>query len=370
MSEELFDKAFRGTSPTDVQDPPRFGQPAETAKDAIVLGLRAFFDNDQVPGRLNENPTVEKYMTGYTAGLDPFATTVEIVQEHPDILERLPHLSVTVSGARNRRLTVGNLLVGQPQYAPRVEGTATGPFDLSTTTEYTLHYRTQPLRRGVWVDSQVVLRSNRFDDWTAATVEDVVRVINEQALYVHAFVTPEGTIGIETAGPRVNVIEVRDTNDPALLTLLGFSAGQTDNALNTARPPRNRYHQATEVTVNVDVLSVDINTRRELSDMVYSWATFWLERDNFELQGRTWSDEDVNTPEEWWHLILHQEVNMGQYQTTDRMNDGKDKLHIQRITIPVTLIQYLDRAVRHPDGSNWVAQESTVRQDDSLPGKS
>lgn len=375
MSNELFDKSFRPTAPEDGNDPPRFGQPAETTKDAIVLGLRQFFDDTQVAGRFAENPTVEKYLTGFSAGTDPFATTVEIVQEHPDILESLPHLSVTVSNARNRRMTIGNLLIGQPQYPPRVEGTSTGPFDLSTSEatppEYVLRYRTQPDRGGSWVESSVVLRQSRFSDWTSATVDDIVRVINEQSLYARSFVTPEGTIGIETGGlkgtRRPNVIEIVDSPAAALL---GFSAGQRGTSFDTARPPRNRYHQATEVTVNIDVLSVDVNTRRELADLVYSWATFWLERDHFELQGRTWSDEDVNEPEEWWHLVIHQEVNMGQFQTTDRVASAKDKLHIQRVTIPVTLFQYLDRNVRFSDGRNWVAAPDTTRFDETLPPKS
>lgn len=377
MSDELFDKRYRPTAPSDLHDPPRFGQPLETTKDAFVLGLRQFFNEQQVVGRLRELPTIEKYQAGFEAGNDPFLTTVEIVQEFPDVLEKLPHISVTAASARNRRVTVGVPLIDQVQYPPRVEASATGPFDLSTATgvvprEYVLRYRTQPERRGVWVESVVALRQSRFADWSQATVQDVVRVINEQALYAHAFVTPEGTVAMECGGRaggdvRPNVIEILGTSTPGILNLLGFSSGQTDNVFNTARPPANRYHLASEVIVNVDVLSVDINTRREITDLIYGWAIFWLERDFFELQGRTWTDEDVNSPQEWWHITFHQEVSVGQFQVVDRPQSGKDKTHVQRVTIPVTLYQYIDRPVRTSTGANFVLSTALLTEDPSLP---
>jgi hypothetical protein len=380
MSDELFDKRYRPTTPADLNDPPQFAQPLETTKDAFVLGLRTFFDQQQVQGRLRELPTIQKYQAGFDAGNDPFLTTVEIVQEFPDILERLPHISVTAASARNRRMTIGVPLIDQVQYPPRVEASATGPFDLSTATgvvpaEYVLRYRTQPERRGVWVESQVILRQSRFADWTQATVQDVVRVINEQALFARAFVTAEGTVAIECGGPaggdvRPNVIEVLGTSTPGILTLLGFTAGQTDNVFNTTRPPANRYHLASEVVVNIDVLSVDVNTRRELTDLIYGWAIFWLERDFYELQGRTWTDEDVNDPQEWWHIVFHQEVSVGQFQAFDRPQSGKDKAHVQRVTVPVTTYQYIDRPVRTSTGGNFILSTDILTEDPDLPGAS
>ena len=344
-----------------------------------MLGLRTFFGQTQPTGRFQELPTIEKYQAGLSSGLDPFLTTVEIVQEYPDILEQLPHISVTAGGSRNRRATLGVPLIAQVQYPPRVEGTATGPFDLSTSTSangvYTLFYQTQPERRGVNVVSSVVFQQARFTDWTNATVQDVVRVINEQALYVQAFVTEENTIGIQVGGPgggdvRPNTIEILATNDPALLTLLGFSAGQSDNSFNTARPPRKRYHMAAEITVNIDVITPGVNTRREIADLVYSWAIFWLSRDYFELQGRTWQNEDVNNPEEWYHVIFHQEVSVGPHSETARLGDGKDKVHIQRVTVPVTTFQYIDREVRFSTGANFILQESSLVSDANLLPKS
>lgn len=378
MADELFDKQYRSTVPNDANDPPRFAQVMETTKDAFVLGLRTFFDETQAAGRRQELPHIDKYAVGFAASQDPFLTTVEIVQEYPDILEQLPHVSVTVAGVRNRRATLGVPLIDQVQYPPRVEATSTGPYDLSqptTATFQTLRYRTQPNRVGQWVESAVVFRSNRIANLASVSVQDVVRVINEQALYVRAFVTPENTVAIECGGRaggdcRPNVIEILGTSTATVLTQLGLTPGQLDNSFNATRAPANRYHMAAEVQVNIDVITPDPNLREELADLIYSWATFWLERDFFELQGRTWQAEDVNIPAEWYHVIVHQEVAVGQAQETPRPGDGSDKVHVQRVTVPVTTFQYIDRPVRFVDGSNFILQSSSLVEDENLPGTS
>lgn len=374
MANELFDNRYRSTVPDDLNDPPRFAQILETTKDAFVLSLREFFNGDQVPGRCQELPTIEKYAAGFAASDDPFLTTVEIVQEYPDILEALPHVSVTAASAQNRRMTIGSTLVAQVQYPPRVEGTATPTFDLSTTdgSPRMLRLRTQPNRSGIWEESCISFRQSRFVDWTAATLAEVLRVFQERPDFIQAFETTEGTLGIQCGGARggdrrPNAIEILGTSDPDLLTALGFTVGQSDNSLNQSRAPQNRYHMSSAVTINVDVLSVDPNTRREVADLIYSWATFWMERNNFELQGRTWQDEAVSSPEEWYHISFHQEVNLGAHQETARLNDAKDKIHIQRITIPVTTWMYIDRAVRKPDGSNWILQSEDFTLDTGIP---
>lgn len=375
-ADEQFDRAFRPTVPDDAQDPPRFGQILETTKDAFVLELRNFFGQVQPTGRIAELPTIEKYQVSEGSEFDPFLTGVEIVQEYPDILEHLPHIAVTAAGGQNQRMTVGVPFIATVQYPPEVTGSATGPFDLSTAPsaqEFTLRYRTQPFRNGEWVTSETILRQSRFADWTTATAADVVRVINEQALYACARLSPEGFIVIEAGGlrgrTRPNTIEILGSSTPGILTLLGFSAGQQDNSFNTARPPRHRYHMASSLNINIDVLASDVNVRRELADLVYSWATFWLARQFFEFQGRSTHDRTV-TPEEWYQIIFHQETSVAGHQDNQRLQDGKDKVHMQRVTVPVTTIQYIDRAVRQTDGSNWIANTDTCRNDTTLPPRS
>lgn len=351
--DEIELRAYTATTPDDTEDPPRFGQLVETAKDAFVLALRRFFDRAQTAERLGELPIIEKYAIGQSVGEDPYVTTVRLLQEYPDLKERLPHISVTGGGARNKRLTVGRPLIDRVQLAPRVVGTGTEPFVLAD--DDTLVVRTKP--DGIdWVTSTLVLRSGRFpssDPITAATAADVARVINEQALYVTTTATADGGLVISTGGPygkyTPNAIEVLTGSTANLLTELGFTVGQSDSSDNAARPPMWRYHLAGECTINIDVICTDVNTRRELADLVFGWATFWLERQHFTMLGRGTFEPEVY-PDEHYQITLNQETSMGPETFVPRPGDQSDKVHVQRISVPVVVIQYIDRPVLVPSG--------------------
>lgn len=376
MANEDFDaRGAIPTTPRDLKDPPRFTQILETTQDAFVIHLRRFFRIDQRAARVEELPTVKKFAYSKDElDNDPYVSALRVYQDFPDTLEDLPHLSVTASGARNKRMTLGRPYVAQTQRPPRVTGTAAEPFALNGGER--LVYRTKP--DGVtWVTSTAIFPAARFstaNPVTAATATDMARVFNEQALYAHATVIELGGgagfgIEIATGGPQgktlPNAIEILPTSDADLLTALGLTVGQYDDSDNTARPPMNRYHQGAELTVNIDVLTPGVNTRRELADLVYGWATFWLEQQNFELHGRSVFTE--TTTEEHYQIILHQEAQMAASSTVNRTADGKDKVHIQRISVPVTTFMYIDRPVVAPNGSNWITNSEDLTEDDDLP---
>jgi len=375
-NEEFTARLHAATVPDDLNDPPRFSQVIETTKDAFVLELRRFFDINQTAARLSELPTIEKYAIGFAPSQDPYETTVAILQEFPDVLEQLPHISITAGGGRNKRLTFGRPLIAQTQQPPRVVGTAGETFALADNDQ--LVFRTKP--NGVdWVTSTIVFRSARFptaNPITAALADDVARVINEQALYARASVVDIGggtqAIQLATGGLQgrcmPNAIEILTGTSANVLTELGLTVGQADDSTNTARPPMNRYHNGAEVTVNIDVIAVDPNVRRELADLVFSWATFWLERKHFELLGRSVFDETIT--EEHYQIIIHQEVSFGGEQDVARPNDMKDKIHFQRVTVPVSTFMYLDRPVVIPSGAaqgdNWQTDADDVTPDADL----
>lgn len=355
--DDLEGRGYRATVPTDLDDPPRFGQALETAKDAFVLSLRRFFDRVQAsPGRLTEAPTIEKYAI-HPSGEDPFETTVAIVQDHPDVLEALPHVAVVAASGRNARQTFGRPLIAQVQPPPRIDATLAEPYALAGGDTLELTVKGPDAVTDV-VDA-IVFEVGRFPVATgiaAATAADVARVINEQALYVRAKVIDVGgtpAVRVQTGGPLDGKLEITVSAGTSanVLTVLGVAAGASDNYLATARPPANRYHQSTVVNVSVDVLAEDPNVRRELADLVYSWATFWLEDQHFTLLGRNVFDESITAPggevieDEHYQVVLHQECNFGAEAAVPRPNDAKDKVHVQRLQVPVTCNQYLDRDV-------------------------
>lgn len=139
-TERFADRRHKATRLDDLEDPPRFGQVIETVKDAFVHELREFFDqprvNTQDPKDRNELPTVRKYAVGYAPGTDPYETTAQILNDHADVNEKLPHVAVTAVEGRNNRLTAGRPFIAQVQSPPRVESVI-GPFALGSSKRAT-----------------------------------------------------------------------------------------------------------------------------------------------------------------------------------------------------------------------------------------
>lgn len=366
-------RRFAVTTPDDQADPPRFTQLSETVADAFVYELRAYFDKAQTSGRLAELPTIDKYSIGYGAGQDPLATAVAIFQDFPDVIESLPTIAVTNISLQHKPLSFGPPFIGHTQYPPRVVGANVEPFAITDGT--VLRYRTQPRHDGVWVESAVRFRASAFMTPGAATAADIARVINGQALYAHARAVA-GAVHIETGGPlsagTPNAIEILGTSDTSILTVLGFVGGQADDSDNPLRPPMNRYCHSADASVSVDVYAEDPNTRRELADLVYSFFTFWLERKYFEFLGRSVFDETI--VDEHYQITLGSNVRAGPPQSTQRPEDSKDLVHIQRIDVPCVVMMYLDRPVRvtyGPEtGNGWTISAEDLTQDDDLPDPS
>lgn len=122
---------LRGFSPnplTDTNDPPRGSSFAEAIKDAFVERLREHFAVN-TPERRAELPTVRKYATP-ASGTDAYATYLAVLQEFPDLNERLPHVAVLGISGTEKPLAIGRPLIANVQAAPRVVGAVAEPFAL------------------------------------------------------------------------------------------------------------------------------------------------------------------------------------------------------------------------------------------------
>lgn len=126
-------------TPEDTLDPPRFGQPTETVKDGMLQTIRLFLQQQNAaPGRkTQELPTFRKYALGYGPGTNPFETFSNIVQEYPDVLERLPHVAVLSATGTNHPMNVGRPQLGPTWLPPRIVGTVAGPFSFANPTRAT-----------------------------------------------------------------------------------------------------------------------------------------------------------------------------------------------------------------------------------------
>jgi len=356
-NENFSERVYIPSQPFDTSDPPRFSQLKETAKDAIAWELDQFFSyktNDAL-AKISEVPNIQKFALGATTQENSLETVVNTIMAYGDTPDAFPMISITSTSERERKMNIGSNFVTAVQYAPSIVGTQTGPFDFSTGIPDGQRYLT--LEITTWPDgtvnsataSTIAFSELIFSDWSNVTMDQVVEQINKsQALYYNLEKTTEGYLRISTGGPCAlsspNYIEVTG-GDTVLLNLLGFTLGQSDTYLNSSNPPKNRYSLAADMSISIDVVSDDLNTRTELADLVYNYFTFYMEKRRFQLFGRSYFSRDQD-PEEWFHISFNNQFSWSGEVTTSRQGGEQyEKIYAVRGTIPIFIEDFIDRDI-------------------------
>lgn len=231
---ETFNHAYATSTPRDANDPPRFGQPAETTKDVITLELRKYLAGEtnattgptdaQLSGLRAELPTIEKYESYAT--LDPYETVARVQRKHTDLHEALPHIVVSGISGSEVRQSIGTPYVETWQDAPRISLGLGSSGHFSITDGSILQIQT--IQNGVPTVSNLVLSASRIvspEVMTSLSPTAVARLINEQALYVraHTPLASEGALEIWAPGSRS--IEVLPGTSRGLLDASAFGSG-------------------------------------------------------------------------------------------------------------------------------------------------
>src|SRR5579872_6838366 len=133
-NEDLTQRVNIPTIPLDPNDPGRFSQITEIAKDAFQEELTTFFNykGPYFQSRSMEIPTVQKYELGASPQDNAIETFGKIILQHPDVLEKLPLVAITTATGNNRQLGIGTQYVDATQLPARVKGSVTtgGPYAL------------------------------------------------------------------------------------------------------------------------------------------------------------------------------------------------------------------------------------------------
>lgn len=177
-----------------------------------------------------------------------------------------------------------------------------------------------------------------------------------------------------TAVPASNQVVVDNASGvaEALPPTATWFIGFRDDSKNAARPVMNRYHASAQLNITIDVLAESPNERTELFDLIFGDFIFFLEQKLFTIYGRGVFDEAF--PDEHYQISIHQEVSDGGETDFPRGEDQKDRVHANRMVLPVTTTWYIDRPVLVPSGpsagQSWTLDADDVEQDDSLPSPS
>lgn len=364
-------REFRGTEPRDPRNPPRFGQLIETVKDAFAAELYRFFEfkSDDIRAKLGEFPTIEKFGVGAGSTSTSMETVMNLIMSYGDSMDKYPMIAITSANARERVLGLGSTLVCDGQTAPRLTG-SDGPFNLQDG--WTLRIRTWPL--GLTedpVESTFEFKSFMFPDIANATVQDVIQSINAQALYSQARENGNGFLQIVSGGPCAqgtkNGVEIIG-GTPDCLLALGYAVGQIDrytDHTSGAASPTQRFGVAADMTINLDVISDDMNTRTQLADLVFDFFTFYNDRNYYQFQGRSYLNDAIDPPE-WYQIIFERKFSWsGEYNRARQGGEQKSYIYSIRGSVPLTAVDYIDRAVNRGDAT--FVQPVNIINTDELP---
>jgi hypothetical protein len=369
------------TLPLDPKDPARFSQLTEVAKDAFQVELQRFFDfnSKYFTLRKGETPTIEKYNLGFKPTDEPIETFTKIIRQHPDVLEHLPLVAITTAGGSNLKLGFGSQFVAATQMPARLKGANTGPFALVDGDK--IAFQTKPDGKNP-VITTILFKSQLFSNIATATIEEVVAVIAVQALYVTPrktqYVEPIGVLRVDAIGylaqayPNEITVLGAPYSTTNALQQLGFVAGVTDFCTN--RPPANRYQQAANLTVGIDLGAESENERTELSDLVNNWLSLVMDERDYTMYGRTVFEDDFRLDdggsENYQIIMLDRHSISGDSELPRQPGSGeaKDLIYVNRITVPITIIDYVDRSVVTPPRTlDQASIKNSPTDSDGLP---
>lgn len=143
--------------------------------------------------------------------------------------------------------------------------------------------------------------------------------------------------GVDTTLAYTNKYGRTETGSPAT-----WFIGARDDIFNQDRPPKHRRVMSMDAGVQIDVICEDENTRGELSDLIFSFFTFFLEKKYYSFYGRSVFDSTV--ADEHFQIVLKSDFRLGGETEIPRPSgDGTNKVYVSSFTANVICDQYIDR---------------------------
>ncbi len=369
--------SYKVSEPFDSTDPPRFGQLVETAKDAIAAELTRFFSmkSDNIREKMFDFPAIQKFAhMGGGSSQKSMETVVNQIMSFGDTPDKFPMIAITSAQVRERSLNIGGTHAQAGTRPARLLGNS-GTINLQsgTSTPWTLKLQTWPLGTDSNYDDPVettlLFDPMLFPDISVASVDEIASAINMQALYLRAQRSPDGKLMIEAGGPAAsgaqNAIAVIG-GDAECLLALGYTVGQLETYLDYSEyVPFQRHAVCADITINLDVVTDELNTRTALSDLVFDFFSFYLADQLYQITGRSYEDPGLD-PSEWYQIIMKREFAWaGEYNKPRQGGEQWSYIHSVRGSVPLTIVDYIDRPVNR--GGATLIQSTDVVPNDEMP---
>jgi len=134
-----------------------------------------------------------------------------------------------------------------------------------------------------------------------------------------------------------------------------MSAANTEKKMNIGRQVVHTYHHPVtgkpmireivggDMTIVIEISSVDTNVRSEISDLVYSFFTLYAEETAFSFLGDTEPDPNNGVPNNYQLILKSQAVLQGETQTPRPHGETFDIIYFNRVSVPILFFDYPDR---------------------------
>jgi len=369
----IFDSNYRN-DPVE-QQPLHLAKPLahiQNIKDLLTLELRRFFTTEKNDVTVvSEAPSIDKYkVVDSGQNEDPFLSAVNIIRTLADTGQRFPIITVVVATGKTWAMSLNSQYIGVVQDPPRIQ-TNRGPWIFPKDSE--LLFKT---KLGL---TRITFTAPYAADFNRVLPKEVAAAINSQSNRIVAEVQPDESIVIRLKTPELEFIEVlpvdtydyTNTEGPAadpsgLITgdpffLSGISragenfdaspvfaiVGLIDDVYNPIRPPKHRYHTAKDLTLSIGIGAEDDNQRTELTDLLGYFFDLRLNEKFFALLG------DPKKGQNWQIMFRNQMTLGGESEIPRSEGDGVSKIYINRVSIPLVSVDYVDRPAVRPSSVTY-----------------
>lgn len=330
-----------------VQDPPQFS--------TIVADTFALEDGDLLVFQITQNSprsevikeTVKFYADRFPV-TDPIGAAVavdiaRVINEQSHVLEAAANEDGSITIAANCDPTARSIIVSTDSSDNALTVLGLGkrgtPITIDATTSP--HIKVTATS-SVWssadigryiqlADTQYAFRNDGIYPITAFSTNDSVDTLTFTNKYAKSETVPAGT---------------------------EWFIGKYDSDRNSARPPKRRYMSSWKVSLTVDILTEDENTRNELTDLLLSFFGFFLEEKFFTFWGRT-GFEGQTADTERLQLCIEPGIRSSAENEIPRPGDNSGKVYMNSFSLDTTLWYEMDRTPYIPGTTDLLQFDSS-----------
>lgn len=206
----------------------------------------------------------------------------------------------------------------------------------------------------------------QFSAFTERAKDEIVRALRNHLSLVlgsastHALkeqpqIEKYGLAGQSTAESFVNIFTSMPQTNQRIPHIAIMSSPGTERKMGLGRQvvttfrdpvtgkPTIREIVGGDMTIVIEIAATDTNTRSELTDIVFTFFTVYLEEDRFSILGSAETDYETGA-QNLHQIILKSSCQLsGETEQNRPQGEAFDKIYFNRIIVPIIFVDYVDR---------------------------